>query len=170
MRFQLKVPRPLLSVPTPRWRPLTVKTSPFKGEPHSGPNPLSLASWHQEAWALCRPGTKWENPCTAGFDFLSVCCRWADNFVAPGCGGSQEHSFQHPFLQVSVPLLSQQAPSFQDRANNLIGSCLWIPMTLGTHPFLFALTIYSAWYYNSGALRNMKFMVWDFSSCIMQCS
>lgn len=35
------------------------------------------------------------------FDF-SLHCRWADNFVAQGCGGSKEHSFQHPFLQVSA--------------------------------------------------------------------
>lgn len=27
----------------------------------------------------------------------------------------------------------------------------------------------SAWYYNSRALRNMKFMAWDFSRCIMHC-
>lgn len=26
--------------------------------------------------------------------------RWADNFSAAGCGGTEEHSFQHPFLQV----------------------------------------------------------------------
>ncbi|XP_010134358.1 PREDICTED: solute carrier family 35 member F6-like, partial [Buceros rhinoceros silvestris] len=24
---------------------------------------------------------------------------WADNFSAPGCDGTEEHSFQHPFLQ-----------------------------------------------------------------------
>ncbi|XP_010160683.2 solute carrier family 35 member F6-like, partial [Antrostomus carolinensis] len=24
---------------------------------------------------------------------------WADNFSAGGCGGTEEHSFQHPFLQ-----------------------------------------------------------------------
>lgn len=32
--------------------------------------------------------------------FLSLCCRWADKFNAKGCGESQEHPFQHPFLQV----------------------------------------------------------------------
>uniref|UniRef100_A0A8C9MFP8 Uncharacterized protein n=1 Tax=Serinus canaria TaxID=9135 RepID=A0A8C9MFP8_SERCA len=26
--------------------------------------------------------------------------RWADNFSAPGCDGTEEHKFQHPFLQV----------------------------------------------------------------------
>ncbi|NWU88071.1 S35F6 protein, partial [Onychorhynchus coronatus] len=25
--------------------------------------------------------------------------RWADNFSAPGCAGTEEHRFQHPFLQ-----------------------------------------------------------------------
>ncbi|XP_059882946.1 solute carrier family 35 member F6 isoform X1 [Delphinus delphis] len=34
---------------------------------------------------------------TGSINTLSA--KWADNFVAPGCGGSQEHSFQHPFLQ-----------------------------------------------------------------------
>lgn len=57
--------------------------------------------------SLQAPGPGGRARChTAGFDLLSVCCRWADNFVAPGCGGSQEHSFQHPFLQVSVPVLA----------------------------------------------------------------
>uniref|UniRef100_A0A8C0C132 Uncharacterized protein n=1 Tax=Buteo japonicus TaxID=224669 RepID=A0A8C0C132_9AVES len=28
---------------------------------------------------------------------------WADNFSATGCGGTEEHGFQHPFLQVSPP-------------------------------------------------------------------
>ncbi|XP_060025849.1 solute carrier family 35 member F6 isoform X2 [Lagenorhynchus albirostris] len=41
---------------------------------------------------------------TGSINTLSA--KWADNFVAPGCGGSQEHSFQHPFLQVSVPVLA----------------------------------------------------------------
>eukprot|EP00069_Balaena_mysticetus_P008022 bmy_01063T0 len=36
---------------------------------------------------------------TGSINTLSA--KWADNFVAPGCGGSQEHSFQHPFLQFS---------------------------------------------------------------------
>lgn len=34
-------------------------------------------------------------------DLPSLSYRWADNFVAEGCRGSKEHSFQHPFLQVS---------------------------------------------------------------------
>ncbi|NWX07599.1 S35F6 protein, partial [Caloenas nicobarica] len=29
----------------------------------------------------------------------SLSHRWADNFSAPGCGGTEEHGFQHPFLQ-----------------------------------------------------------------------
>lgn len=33
-------------------------------------------------------------------DLPSLSYRWADNFVAEGCRGSKEHSFQHPFLQV----------------------------------------------------------------------
>ncbi|XP_039094281.1 solute carrier family 35 member F6 isoform X1 [Hyaena hyaena] len=34
---------------------------------------------------------------TGSINTLSA--KWADNFTAPGCGGSKEHSFQHPFLQ-----------------------------------------------------------------------
>ncbi|XP_032722901.1 solute carrier family 35 member F6 isoform X2 [Lontra canadensis] len=34
---------------------------------------------------------------TGSINTLSA--KWADNFMAPGCGGSKEHSFQHPFLQ-----------------------------------------------------------------------
>ncbi|XP_036080613.1 solute carrier family 35 member F6 isoform X2 [Rousettus aegyptiacus] len=34
---------------------------------------------------------------TGSINTLSA--KWADNFVAQGCGGSKEHSFQHPFLQ-----------------------------------------------------------------------
>ncbi|XP_025723669.1 solute carrier family 35 member F6 isoform X3 [Callorhinus ursinus] len=34
---------------------------------------------------------------TGSINTLSA--KWADNFVAPGCGGIKEHSFQHPFLQ-----------------------------------------------------------------------
>ncbi|NWS78970.1 S35F6 protein, partial [Crotophaga sulcirostris] len=29
----------------------------------------------------------------------SLSCRWADNFSAVGCSGTEEHGFQHPFLQ-----------------------------------------------------------------------
>uniref|UniRef100_F7AK24 Solute carrier family 35 member F6 n=2 Tax=Macaca TaxID=9539 RepID=F7AK24_MACMU len=36
---------------------------------------------------------------TGSINTLSA--KWADNFVAEGCRGSKEHSFQHPFLQVS---------------------------------------------------------------------
>ncbi|CAO2604082.1 Solute carrier family 35 member F6 [Lemmus lemmus] len=34
---------------------------------------------------------------TGSINTLSA--KWADNFKAEGCGGSKEHSFQHPFLQ-----------------------------------------------------------------------
>ncbi|XP_055233583.1 solute carrier family 35 member F6 isoform X3 [Gorilla gorilla gorilla] len=34
---------------------------------------------------------------TGSINTLSA--KWADNFMAEGCGGSKEHSFQHPFLQ-----------------------------------------------------------------------
>ncbi|XP_050804846.1 solute carrier family 35 member F6 isoform X2 [Gopherus flavomarginatus] len=34
---------------------------------------------------------------TGSINTLSA--KWADNFTAGGCGGSAEHSFQHPFLQ-----------------------------------------------------------------------
>ncbi|XP_032208972.1 solute carrier family 35 member F6 isoform X2 [Mustela erminea] len=34
---------------------------------------------------------------TGSINTLSA--KWADNFMAPGCGGGKEHSFQHPFLQ-----------------------------------------------------------------------
>ncbi|XP_064428031.1 solute carrier family 35 member F6 isoform X2 [Mirounga angustirostris] len=34
---------------------------------------------------------------TGSINTLSA--KWADNFMAQGCGGSKEHSFQHPFLQ-----------------------------------------------------------------------
>nr|XP_010590280.1 solute carrier family 35 member F6 isoform X2 [Loxodonta africana] len=34
---------------------------------------------------------------TGSINTLSA--KWADIFVAEGCGGSKEHSFQHPFLQ-----------------------------------------------------------------------
>ncbi|XP_073071682.1 solute carrier family 35 member F6 [Manis javanica] len=34
---------------------------------------------------------------TGSINTLSA--KWADNFVAQGCGGSKEHNFQHPFLQ-----------------------------------------------------------------------
>ncbi|XP_065690708.2 solute carrier family 35 member F6 [Patagioenas fasciata] len=29
----------------------------------------------------------------------TLAAKWADNFSAPGCRGSEEHGFQHPFLQ-----------------------------------------------------------------------
>eukprot|EP00076_Gallus_gallus_P039460 XP_025004998.1 solute carrier family 35 member F6 [Gallus gallus] len=29
----------------------------------------------------------------------TLAAKWADNFSAAGCGGTEEHSFQHPFLQ-----------------------------------------------------------------------
>ncbi|XP_061845757.1 solute carrier family 35 member F6 isoform X2 [Colius striatus] len=29
----------------------------------------------------------------------TLAAKWADNFTAAGCGGTEEHSFQHPFLQ-----------------------------------------------------------------------
>ncbi|KAI2522695.1 SLC35F6 isoform 2 [Pan troglodytes] len=35
---------------------------------------------------------------TGSINTLSA--KWADNFMAEGCGGSKEHSFQHPFLQL----------------------------------------------------------------------
>lgn len=34
---------------------------------------------------------------TGSINTLSA--KWADNFKTEGCGGSEEHSFQHPFLQ-----------------------------------------------------------------------
>lgn len=34
---------------------------------------------------------------TGSINTLSA--KWADNFEAEGCGGSQEHSFKHPFVQ-----------------------------------------------------------------------
>ncbi|NWT49151.1 S35F6 protein, partial [Chroicocephalus maculipennis] len=37
----------------------------------------------------------------------TLAAKWADNFSAAGCGGTEEHSFQHPFLQVSVPVPGQ---------------------------------------------------------------
>ncbi|NXN09727.1 S35F6 protein, partial [Indicator maculatus] len=39
--------------------------------------------------------------------------RWADNFSAAGCGGTVEHSFQHPFLQAVGMFLGEF-------------SCLWV--------------------------------------------
>ncbi|NXG75625.1 S35F6 protein, partial [Baryphthengus martii] len=33
----------------------------------------------------------------------TLAAKWADNFSAPGCGGTEEHGFQHPFLQVRTP-------------------------------------------------------------------
>lgn len=38
---------------------------------------------------LCRPNHPFH-----------ICSRWADNFSAAGCRGTEEHPFQHPFLQV----------------------------------------------------------------------
>nr|XP_045006491.1 solute carrier family 35 member F6 isoform X2 [Jaculus jaculus] len=29
----------------------------------------------------------------------TLSAKWADNFIAEGCGGSKEHNFKHPFLQ-----------------------------------------------------------------------
>ncbi|NXL20980.1 S35F6 protein, partial [Setophaga kirtlandii] len=33
--------------------------------------------------------------------------RWADNFSAPGCDGTEEHKFQHPFLQAAGMFLGE---------------------------------------------------------------
>ncbi|NWT77498.1 S35F6 protein, partial [Lanius ludovicianus] len=33
--------------------------------------------------------------------------RWADNFSAPGCDGTEEHRFQHPFLQATGMFLGE---------------------------------------------------------------
>ncbi|XP_039577491.1 solute carrier family 35 member F6 isoform X5 [Passer montanus] len=33
--------------------------------------------------------------------------RWADNFSAPGCDGTAEHKFQHPFLQAAGMFLGE---------------------------------------------------------------
>ncbi|NXF72068.1 S35F6 protein, partial [Sclerurus mexicanus] len=33
--------------------------------------------------------------------------RWADNFSAPGCDGTEEHRFQHPFLQAAGMFLGE---------------------------------------------------------------
>lgn len=53
-----------------------------------------------------------ENLSRCHSDLPSLCCRWADNFKAEGCGGSKEHSFQHPFLQVpAYPPAHLQASS-----------------------------------------------------------
>lgn len=71
-------------------KPLTMETAPLKGSVAGADCESSRGGEvHQAASLTVCP---------------SVCCRWADNFVAEGCGGSQEHSFTHPFVQ--VPALS----------------------------------------------------------------
>uniref|UniRef100_A0A8C5X513 Uncharacterized protein n=1 Tax=Malurus cyaneus samueli TaxID=2593467 RepID=A0A8C5X513_9PASS len=30
----------------------------------------------------------------------TLAAKWADTLSAPGCNGTEEHKFQHPFLQV----------------------------------------------------------------------
>ncbi|NXL52475.1 S35F6 protein, partial [Podilymbus podiceps] len=42
----------------------------------------------------------------------TLAAKWADNFSAAGCGGTEEHGFQHPFLQVA-PRPGQARPSRQ---------------------------------------------------------
>uniref|UniRef100_A0A8I5T925 Solute carrier family 35 member F6 n=1 Tax=Pongo abelii TaxID=9601 RepID=A0A8I5T925_PONAB len=42
---------------------------------------------------------------TGSINTLSA--KWADNFMAEGCGGSKEHSFQHPFLQSRIQGLEE---------------------------------------------------------------
>lgn len=80
-----------------------METGPFEREPYSGPSPpksslLALRGASLSAGTRTRAG----EPATLQGLTFSLCCRWADNFKARGCGESEEHSFQHPFLQVSA--------------------------------------------------------------------
>ncbi|XP_066403755.1 solute carrier family 35 member F6 isoform X2 [Molothrus aeneus] len=37
----------------------------------------------------------------------TLAAKWADNFSAPGCDGTEEHKFQHPFLQAAGMFLGE---------------------------------------------------------------
>ncbi|XP_048154115.1 solute carrier family 35 member F6 [Corvus hawaiiensis] len=37
----------------------------------------------------------------------TLAAKWADNFSAPGCDGTEEHRFQHPFLQAAGMFLGE---------------------------------------------------------------
>lgn len=37
----------------------------------------------------------------------TLAAKWADNFSAAGCGGTEEHGFQHPFLQATGMFLGE---------------------------------------------------------------